>query len=126
MATQSGGPAHESAWQFFRASADGRPIFQKEFDKLPRDARAALAVLMRRYLLGQLRSGDIKPVHDGISELRWRDGNNHYRVLFFRWGCHPVALTAFYKNQQRTPKSKLELAKNRRKAWTDAFGDEPT
>ncbi|AFJ34725.1 hypothetical protein W7S_08750 [Mycobacterium sp. MOTT36Y] len=125
MSTQHSGPAREGKWQFFRASTKGRPIFEKELDKLPRDARAALANLMRRYLLGQLRPGDLKPVQGGISELRWRDGNDHYRVLFFRWGCHPVALVAFFKNQQRTPKSKVDLAKKRRKAWTDAFRDHP-
>jgi phage-related protein len=126
VSTQSSGPARESVWQFFRASTNGRPIFKKELDNLPRDARAAMTNLMRRYLLGQLRPGDIKPIHDGISELRWRDGNDHYRVLFFRWDCHPVALTAFFKSQQRTPKSRIELAKKRRKTWTEAFGSSPT
>lgn len=116
--------AQSGAWQFFRASADGREVFQKEFDKLPRDDRAALAVLMRRYLAGDLRGGDdIKPLRDGIYELRCRRGSVHYRVLFVRWGPHPVALTAFSKNQQRTPQPDVERAIARRKVWKEAFGD---
>lgn len=44
-------------WKFFRASVDGRPVFKKEFDKLPDQARAALIVLMQRYLVGDLAAG---------------------------------------------------------------------
>lgn len=81
---------------------------------------------MRRYLAGTLRGGsDIKPVQDGIFELRWRQGNNHYRVLFFRWGPHPVALTAFYKNQQQTPQTAIDRATERRKIWKSTFGEAP-
>lgn len=97
-------------WKFFRASVDGRPVFKKEFDKLPDQARAALIVLMQRYLVGDLAAGSIKPIRGDILELRWHEANNHFRVLFFRWGQHPVALTAFYKNQQKTPKTKIETA----------------
>lgn len=125
MSTERSGPVREGKWKFFRASSNGRPIFEKELDGLPRDAKAALVNRMQRYLLGQLRPGDLKHVQDGIYELRWRDGNDHYRVLFFQWGRHPVALVAFFKNQQRTPKSKVDLAKKRRKAWTNTFGDHP-
>lgn len=113
-------------WRFFRASADGREVFRKELEKLPRDARASLVALMRRYVTGEMRGGgDIKPVRDGIYELRWRQGNNHYRVLFFRWGPHPVALKAFYKNQQQTPQSDIDRALDRRKTWKAAFGARP-
>lgn len=41
------------------------------------------------------------------------------------WGQHPVALTAFYKNQQKTPKTKIETALDRQKIWKRAFGDTP-
>lgn len=106
-------------WKFFRASVDGRPVFKKEFDKLPDQARAALIVLMQRYLVGDLAAGSIKPIRGDILELRWHEANNHFRVLFFRWGQHPVALTAFYKNQQKTPKTKIETALDRQKIWKE-------
>ncbi len=47
-------------------------MFEKEFGKLPDYARAALAVLMRQYLNGELVTGDIKPIRDDVMELRWR------------------------------------------------------
>lgn len=60
-------------WKFFRASVDGRPVFKKEFDKLPDQARAALIVLMQRYLVGDLAAGSIKPIRGDILELRWHE-----------------------------------------------------
>lgn len=81
---------------------------------------------MQQYLVGKLAAGDIKPIRDDILELRWRQGNNHFRILFFRWGKYPVALTAFYKNQQKTPKAKIETALDRQKAWKRTFGDTPS
>lgn len=113
-------------WIFFRTPADGRSVFEKEFDKLPNYARAALAVLMRRYLNDELVSGDIKPVRDDAMELRWRQLNNQFRILFFRWGPHAVALSAFYKNQQKTPKAKVDNALDRMKAWRRTFGNTPS
>lgn len=122
-------PANDSrgprAWQFFRASTDGRCIFKKELDKLPRYARAAMIVLMSQYVSGDIPDGAIKCLRDNIFELRWRQGNNHFRILFFRCGPHPVALTAFYKNQRRTPKAKIDTALDRLKAWKETFGDRP-
>jgi len=59
-------------------------------------------------------------------ELRYRKGNNHYRLLFFLWGPHCVGVSAFYKNQQATPKSDVETAKTRRAQWHDSFGKEST
>lgn len=120
-------------WKFFRASVDGRPVFKKEFDKLPDQARAALIVLMQRYLVGDLAAGSIKPIRGDILELRWHEANNHFRVLFFRWGQHPVALTAFYKNQQKTPKTKYRdgpgpaenLEKSLRRHPTDLNNAQP-
>lgn len=113
-------------WLFFRTSRKSRSPFEKEFDNLHRDARAALTVLMRRYRSDQLRPKDLKHLTDGIYELRWRQGSNHFRLLFCRWGRHAVALTAFYKNQQQTPQADLKRAKDRCRAWYETFGDEPT
>lgn len=59
-------PAAMGTWKFFRASVDGRPVFKKEFDKLPDQARAALIVLMQRYLVGDLAAGSIKPIRGDI------------------------------------------------------------
>jgi phage-related protein len=118
-------PEQGSHWLFFRASAEGRPVFRKELDKLPAQAVAALIVLMDQHIAGQLAGHNLKPIRDDIYELRWRQGNNHFRVLFFRWGPHPVALTAFQKKQQKTPKTRIDTAFERQKNWIKAFGEAP-
>lgn len=80
---------------------------------------------MDQYVAGQLATHNLKPIRDDIYELRWRQGNNHFRVLFFRWGPHPVALTAFQKKQQKTPKTRIITAFERQKIWIKAFGEAP-
>jgi phage-related protein len=99
---------------------------REEFEELPVDGRAGLAKKIERYLEGQSRYKDVDNLGDGIFELRHRHLNNHYRVLFMLWGPHCVALTAFYKNQQKTPKSDLDRARSRADRWRELFGKEPT
>jgi phage-related protein len=111
-------------WLWFRTTIDGRSAAEKEFFKLPKAAIATLTTKMSRYAEGASRRHDVDHLGDGIYEIRARLGNNHYRVLFFRWGRHLVALSAFYKNQQKTPKQDIDTAIARRKLWRDAFGDE--
>lgn len=118
-------PRQGSRWLFFRTSVESRPVFRKELDKLPDQAVAALIVLMEQYVAGQLATHNLKPIRDDILELRWRQGSNHFRVLFFRWGPHPVALTAFQKKQQKTPKTRIATALERQKMWKRAFGEAP-
>lgn len=115
----------DGRWLFYRASAEGRPIFSKELDKLPDQAVAALIVLMEQYRAGQVPSHDVKQIRGDIFELRWRQGNNQFRVLFFRWGPHSVALLAFQKKQQKTPKAQIATAIGRQKIWKETFGESP-
>lgn len=53
-------------------------------------------------------------------ELRVKVGNNPYRVLFIYQGKrdqHCIALTAFFKNQERTSATDKERAKRRATLW---------
>ncbi|WP_419197611.1 type II toxin-antitoxin system RelE/ParE family toxin [Microbispora hainanensis] len=84
-----------------------------------------MAKRVDRYLKGESRFKDVDSLGDGIFELRHRHLNNHYRVLFMLWGPHCVALTAFYKNQAKTPKADLDRAKARAARWREVFGKEP-
>lgn len=122
---RSGESWQHSRWLFFRASAEGRQVFRKELEQLPEQAAAALIVLMQQYIDGQLAVHNLKPIRDGILELRWRQGSNHFRVLFFRWGPHAVALTALQKKQQKTPKTRIAKAIERQKNWKKAVGEAP-
>ncbi|TWP45965.1 type II toxin-antitoxin system RelE/ParE family toxin [Lentzea tibetensis] len=111
-------------WRWYRTES-GRLIAREEFDALPERARAGLSNAIERYLTGQSRRNDIDSLGRGIYEIRHRYSNNHHRVLFTHWGQYCVALTAFYKNQPKTPKTDLNRAIDRARWWRDANGDEP-
>jgi phage-related protein len=112
-------------WIWFRNTREGRSPAREEFDALPPVARAQLSVRIDRYLAGETRYKDVDSLGDGILELRVRLGSNHYRVLFMLWGSHCVALTAFFKNQQKTPPADLRRAKTRAARWQTVFGQRP-
>jgi len=118
-------PPTPRSWLWFRNERDGRQIAREEFDDIPAKERAGLAKKIDRYLKGESRYKDVDSLGDGILEIRHRVGSNHFRVLFMLWGSHCVALTAFYKNQQATPKPDLERAKKRAARWKTLFGEKP-
>jgi phage-related protein len=111
-------------WLWYRTDS-GRVVARDEYDALPERARAGLSNAIERYLTGQSRRKDVDFLGRGIYEIRHRYSNNHHRVLFTLWGQSCVALTAFYKNQQKTPKTDLNRAIDRARRWRDANGDEP-
>ena len=56
-----------------------------------------------------------KELEDGIFELRTIEGNNLVRILyFFDKNRIIIATNGFIKKQQKTPKSEMDLAKQRR------------
>jgi phage-related protein len=112
-------------WHWFRTERDGRPLCLDELKELPTEARAGLSKCIQRYLARESRRQDVDALGDGIFELRHRHLNNHYRILFMHWGPDCVGLTAFYKNQQATPKSDIDRAKRRAARWREIFGDAP-
>lgn len=112
-------------WRWWRKEAGSRAKALEEFQSLPVDVQASLDVLMDRHRRNQSRLKDVDHLGDGIYELRYRRGNNHYRLLFCKWGPHLVALTVFYKNQRATPRRDVERAQDRRTAWYDEFGEQP-
>ena len=108
------------------SSSEGeREKAKEEFEDLPEDMQGRLLQAVGRYLGGATRRGDIDKLGGGIFEFRTHKANNEYRLLFFDWGHLVVGLTAFYKNQQRTPPKYLNRAKERRKRWLDTRGETP-
>jgi len=66
--------------------------FSKWFEKLKdKTARAKIAIRIRRISLGNI--GDVKPVGEGISELRLNYGPG-YRVYFAQRGSQLIVLLA--------------------------------
>ena len=122
-----GSPAQPARrkWIWFRAEAGGRLLARDEFDALEVQGRAGLAKCIERYLAGESRRKDVDSLGDGLFELRYRHMNNHFRILFTLWGPHCVALTAFYKNQQKTPPGDLRRARRRADQWRETFGRKP-
>ncbi|WP_328811834.1 type II toxin-antitoxin system RelE/ParE family toxin [Rhodococcus sp. NBC_00294] len=112
-----------SKWVWFQNDYDARSRAREEFANLPVDARAKLDVAMSRHLRGDSRAGDVDHLGHGIYELRVRHLNNQYRLLFMGWGVHRVVLTAFRKNQQKTPKTDLQRATKRGTRWLELFAD---
>lgn len=111
-------------WIWYRDDPEGGVALQ-EMRKLDRDGQARLAVVIERYQASQSRRKDVDHLGDGLFELRTRVGNNHFRVIFCRWGPHLLALTCFAKNQQKTPKQDIDRAKTRRSDWQRSFGKGP-
>ncbi|MBX3652146.1 MAG: type II toxin-antitoxin system RelE/ParE family toxin [Burkholderiales bacterium] len=76
-----------------------------------RTARARIDIRIRRLSLGN--PGDVKPVGEGVSELRIDYGPG-YRVYFLRRGRSVVVLLAGgdKQSQARDIKKALELAKS--------------
>ncbi|WP_282005978.1 type II toxin-antitoxin system RelE/ParE family toxin [Propioniciclava sinopodophylli] len=108
-------PHQYDDWHWWRASADGRCATLKEFEKLPPSAQGALLEIMKSWREGRTGRKEVNSLGGGIFELRHREGNNHFRVLYYVDGRVGVVLRSFYKNQQKCPPSELETARQRMK-----------
>lgn len=87
-------------------------VYRKWFTELrDRRARARIDVRIRRLSLGN--PGDVKPVGEGVSELRIDYGPG-YRVYFVQQGQTLVVLLAGgdKRTQDRDIKMALDLARN--------------
>ena len=87
-------------------------VYANWFSKLrDRQARARIDVRIRRLSLGN--PGDVKPVGEGVSELRIDYGPG-YRVYFVQRGTTVIILLAGgdKRTQNRDIQTALELARN--------------
>lgn len=87
-------------------------VYSAWFDALrDRTAKARIDIRIRRLSLGN--AGDVKPVGEGVSELRI-DYAQGYRVYFLQRGQFLVVLLAGgdKQSQARDIKKALELARN--------------
>ncbi|WP_112236858.1 type II toxin-antitoxin system RelE/ParE family toxin [Kribbella monticola] len=97
---------------------DGRRCrAEEEFFALPPKVQGELADRIKRFLTGATRYKDLDDLGDGIRELRYREKNNHYRILFSVDGRVCVGLTCFYKNQRKTKKQDLDRARERMRSY---------
>ena len=87
-------------------------VFARWLDGL-RDMQARARILVRLERLASGNPGDVKPVGEGVSELRVNYGPG-YRVYFKRQGLEVVILLAGGDKDSQTTdiKTALELARN--------------
>lgn len=84
-----------------------------------KDRRAAARVLIRIDRLAAGNPGDVKPVGQGISELRIRYGPG-YRVYFLREGDHLILLLT--AGDKSTQGSDIKAAKTIAATWRRTQG----
>ena len=95
---------------------DSRAVL-RSFPKLVREK---LGGDLRRLQLGKvpLDSKPMKTVGPGVRELRARDRNNQYRVMYtVRSWIGIVVLHSFAKKSRVTPRSDIDLARGRLRAF---------
>lgn len=90
-------------------------IFKKWLGKL-KDGRARSRVLIRVKRLAAGNSGDVKPVGQGVSEMRIHYGPG-YRVYFMQRGTQLVVLLC--GGDKSTQQTDIERAKRLAQEWED-------
>jgi phage-related protein len=92
--------------------------WQKEIENFPEDIRGDLADLVAQLDIGLMLSMPISrpmpSIGKGVHELRLKDRNGIYRVIYVLLGQGEVCLLhAFKKKTQATPQQNIELAQKR-------------
>jgi phage-related protein len=93
---------------------------QKEIDEFPEEVREDLTEAVLRLELGRTLqfplSRPMPSIGNGVHELRFRDRNGIYRVIYvFLKNEGIYLLHAFMKKTQQTSKQNIDLAKKRLK-----------
>jgi phage-related protein len=110
---------HNKQWRFYETDT-GHKVVKEELEDLVPHGKAALVAAMKRYRLGESAPKEVSFVGRGITELRTRVGNDHFRVLFAPQGKYShvlLAVRVFYKNSKKLPKTDHDLAISRLNDW---------
>jgi phage-related protein len=101
--------------RFFRTAAGGEPT-RLWLQSLPKDVRlqigSDIAKVQRMWPISRPLVGSLG---GGLYEVVTSYNRNEYRMLFCMTGGAMILLHGFQKKTQKTPRSELNLAKQRRK-----------
>lgn len=112
-------PRYRRQWRDYRTSAGGRPV-KKFLMKLTSAERAVIVAAMKEVTRDGLVAA--KHLSGDIYEVKADTNEKFFRVLFAAEGEHSqvlLSLEAFAKKTGKTPKAKLDLAKDRLKDWRE-------
>lgn len=106
-------------WLFYKAAGGGDPV-SKEIEKcaLTRTDLAKLQTIMDRVAEGRTRQGDVKPLRDGVLEVRVVTAGRHLRLAFAEVGNGLILLALhFFQKQRQVEARHIDLAVARLKDW---------
>ena len=98
--------------------------FKEFFDGLSLKAqRKVIYVLSLLRVQRKLSAKFVKPIEDGLFELRVKFESNIYRIFFcFDDGNIVILFNGFQKKSQKTPKSEIEMALKLKKQYYEQKG----
>jgi len=100
---------------FYKTEDKHSPV-EEWLNTIPKSAKAK--IIRNMFLLEELgltvREPYVKPLGDKLYEVRAKDPNGIYRVIYFAYtGKQFVMLHGFTKKTQKTPPKEIEVAKKR-------------
>ncbi len=100
---------------FYKTEDKHSPV-EEWLNAIPKSAKAK--IIRNMFLLEELgltvREPYVKPLGDKLYEVRAKDPNGIYRVIYFAYtGKQFVMLHGFTKKTQKTPPKEIEVAKKR-------------
>jgi phage-related protein len=103
----------------FTTDAGGKPVddWIRSLDPAARAELAWTIELLKRHGI-ELGMPYVRSLGDGLWELRAREADGIYRILYFHWKGRTFGLLhGFTKKTQATPKRELDMARTRRARW---------
>ncbi|RZT82053.1 putative component of toxin-antitoxin plasmid stabilization module [Micromonospora violae] len=91
--------------------------------RLTKAEAAKVQAIMDRVAEGRTRPGDVKPLRDGVLEVRIRVGDRRLRLAFAE-GTDSLVLLAlhFFQKQQQNESRHVEVAVDRFRDWKSRHG----
>jgi putative component of toxin-antitoxin plasmid stabilization module len=106
-------------WNFYTTATGANPV-EKEIKKhkLTTVELTKLQVVMDRVAEGRTRSGDVKPLRDGVLEVRVHVANRELRLAFAEVGGGLILLALrFFRKQRQVEARHIDVAAERLRDW---------